>query len=98
MDNVSRWGGEEFIFILPETYSDGAAQLAEKLRASVQVKDFEYMGQRINITMTFGVASFLRGETLESCIARADTALDQGKEHGRNRVMLGSYKGLSLIS
>ncbi|MFT6274202.1 MAG: diguanylate cyclase (GGDEF)-like protein [Halioglobus sp.] len=98
MDNISRWGGEEFIFILPETYSDGAAQLAEKLRASLQVKDFEYRGQHINVTMTFGVASFLRGETLENCIARADTALYQGKERGRNRVMLGSYKGLSLIS
>jgi diguanylate cyclase (GGDEF)-like protein len=98
MDTISRWGGEEFIFILPETYSEGAAQLAEKLRASVQAKDFEYMGEHLNITMTFGVASFLRGETLESCIARADTALYQGKERGRNRVMLGSYKGLSLIS
>ena len=98
MDDVSRWGGEEFIILLPETNSDGAALLAEKLRASVQERDFDYKGRRLNITMTFGVASFLRGETLDSCIARADTALYQGKERGRNRVMLGSYKGLSLIN
>ena len=98
MDEVSRWGGEEFMIILPETNTEGAAQLAENLRLAIQDRVFEYKGRRLNITMTLGVASFRRGESLDSCIARADTALYHGKERGRNRVMVGSYKGLSLIS
>jgi PleD family two-component response regulator len=48
--------------------------------------------------MTFGIAEHRKGEALEACIARADTALYTGKERGRNRVMIGKYRGLTLVS
>ncbi|MEH6611733.1 MAG: diguanylate cyclase [Halioglobus sp.] len=98
VDRAARWGGEEFIILLPETDSEGATALAEKLRASIADNLFEFQSIRQRITMTFGVAEHRAGETLEACIARADKALYEGKESGRNKVTLGSYKGLSLIS
>jgi len=98
MDEVARWGGEEFMLMLPETSSEGASQVAEKLRSFIDNKEFEYEGQQLGVTMTFGVASFRKGETLDRCIDRADSGLYAGKEQGRNRVTVGSVPGLSLIS
>jgi diguanylate cyclase (GGDEF)-like protein len=98
VDKVARWGGEEFILLLPETDIEGASVLGEKLRRTIHDNLFEFGGQQLSITMTFGIASFRKGETLEACIARADTALYHGKEHGRNKVMIGNYKGLSLVN
>lgn len=98
VDRAARWGGEEFVFLLPETDANGAARLAEKLRESIAMNLFEYAGKRVNVTLTFGVATHRKGENLDNCIARADTALYHGKERGRNRVMIGSFKGLTLVN
>ena len=98
VDRVARWGGEEFIFLLPETDTEGGAVLAEKLREAIASNLFEFDDQRLGITMTFGIAAFRKGESLDSCISRADTALYHGKEGGRNKVMIGNYKGLSLVN
>jgi len=97
VDRVARWGGEEFILLLPETDSEGAVVLAEKLRQAVAEADFQLGDHGLSVTMTFGVASFRKGESLDACIARADTALYKGKESGRNRVVIGRYTGLSLV-
>jgi diguanylate cyclase (GGDEF)-like protein len=98
VDRVARWGGEEFIFLLPETDADGAAVLAEKLREDIAGNLFEFAGERMGVTVTLGIAVHRKGEKLDSTIARADTALYHGKKRGRNRVMIGSYKGLTLVS
>jgi diguanylate cyclase (GGDEF)-like protein len=98
VDRVARWGGEEFILLLPETELEGAAVLAEKLRQGIAGNMFEFGGQRLSITMTFGVAGYRKGETLDACIARADAALYHGKERGRNQVMVGNCNGLTLVS
>ncbi|MCZ6832092.1 MAG: GGDEF domain-containing protein [Gammaproteobacteria bacterium] len=90
MDSIARWGGEEFMLVLPETSAEGAALLAEKLCSTLEARRFEFGGQRLGVTMTFGLATFRKGETLENCIARADAALYQGKDQGRNRVMVGA--------
>lgn len=89
IDQVARWGGEEFVFLLPETSAAGAAVLADKLRDRLAGSEIEYGGQRFAITVTFGVSEFQRGESLDSCIARADAALYRGKDQGRDRVVVG---------
>ena len=97
VDRIARWGGEEFILLLPETDVDGSATLADSLREAIDSNLFEFAGERHRITMTFGVAGYRKGESLDSCVARADNALYEGKEAGRNRVMIDSYKGLTLV-
>ncbi|MEH6584234.1 MAG: diguanylate cyclase [Halioglobus sp.] len=98
VDRMGRWGGEEFIFLLPETDAEGAGVLAEKLRDAIANNLFEYSGERVTVTLTFGVAVHRKGESLDSAIARADNALYRGKERGRNQVMVGGYKNLSLVN
>jgi diguanylate cyclase (GGDEF)-like protein len=90
MDSVARWGGEEFMVIIPETGPEGAALLAESLRLSVQNSQFQYGEERLGVTMTLGIATFGKGDTLDSCIARADEALYGGKQQGRNQVGLNA--------
>ncbi len=98
MDEIARWGGEEFIFMLPESSSTSASQVAEKLRAFLENEQFEFEGQHLGVTMTFGIATFHKDETLDQCIARADAAMYEGKERGRNRVSVDGPPELSLIS
>ena len=98
VDRLARWGGDEFIILLPETDTDGAVALAEQLRDTVAGTPFDCGGHSLDITMTFGVSSYRRGEALDNCVARADTALTQGKKRGPNRVMIGSYRGLTLVN
>jgi len=86
-DIISRWGGEEFLILLPETPLAGAQCVAEKLRQKImehvhQIRDMEF-----NVTITFGVSEVKSDFDTEICIKRADNALYQGKENGRNRVM-----------
>ncbi len=81
-----RWGGEEFICILPGTDLKAAADFAEKLRAKVDENC--YVKVR-HATMSFGVTKALPGDTKESFVKRADEALYEAKETGRNRVVIG---------
>ncbi|TXS89234.1 diguanylate cyclase [Parahaliea maris] len=88
VDRVARWGGEEFILLLPETGGEGAARVAEKLRERLEEHLFDFQGTRLHISMTFGATEYRRGESLDHCVARADAALYRGKDAGRNRVVL----------
>lgn len=88
VDTVARWGGEEFVFLLPETDLKGAERLAEKIRTTLEHRMFSYEGSVLSLTITIGVAAFHRGMRLEDCVARADAALYLGKQEGRNRVVL----------
>jgi diguanylate cyclase (GGDEF)-like protein len=83
IDTVGRWGGEEFLAILPETGIDGATQLADKLRREIEAYAFPVVGCR---TASFGVAVLRPTENIKDLIARADAALYLAKESGRNRV------------
>lgn len=83
IDSVGRWGGEEFIIVCPETDFQGAIQLAESLRANLAGTSFNTVG---NMTASFGVAEYQIGEPALKLIERADKALYQAKEVGRNRV------------
>jgi len=98
IDIVGRWGGEEFIFILPETNTDGAAVVAEYLRLAVETANFQLEEEPLKFTMTFGIAIHQKGEKLDTTVHRADTAMYQGKEAGRNQVVIEQYRALSVIS
>lgn len=88
MDIVSRWGGEEFLFLLPETDKEGAVHLANKLRNLIEELIVNYNEKKIKITMTFGVAMYEEDdETIENTIKKADEALYVGKKSGKNCVI-----------
>ena len=85
-DLVARWGGEEFICLLPETDFTGAMNVAEKIRISISSETHKCSTEEIKVTTTVGVAVYNGDEILHECIARADKALYQGKADGRNQV------------
>lgn len=87
-DVVARWGGEEFLLLLPDTGVDGAHVLAEKLRCAVQAQSFTSDVGSFEVTMTFGVALWSTGSSIAGCIREADDALYEGKRQGRNRVVV----------
>ncbi|NQT65816.1 MAG: GGDEF domain-containing protein, partial [FCB group bacterium] len=86
----ARWGGEEFLFLLPGTDNKGSKIITEKIRRKIEKEKIEYKGSMISITMTFGICSFSKSITTDECISRADKALYEGKKSGKNRIV--SYK------
>lgn len=87
-DSVSRWGGEEFLLLLPETDAAGAASLAEKLRSKIANIAFDDGSFQITITLTFGINVYDRVQNMDSLISAADSALYEGKQKGRNCVVI----------
>jgi two-component system cell cycle response regulator len=92
IDMVGRYGGEEFIVILPDTTEDDAAQFAERVRRRVSEHVYRDEATEVRMTVSSGVASFpeaaVEGE--EMLLKRADEALYRAKESGRNRVVCAS--------
>ncbi|KAB7622809.1 GGDEF domain-containing protein [Alkalilimnicola sp. S0819] len=86
MDVVCRYGGEEFVVLLPRCDLDGARACAERVRQEVAGTPFLIDEQWISITASFGCANLRPGEDRKSFIERADQALYRAKENGRNRV------------
>ncbi|WP_128814717.1 sensor domain-containing diguanylate cyclase [Vibrio mytili] len=82
-DSFARWGGEEFVLLLPNTDEDSSMLVAEKLRSLIE--QYIFSGPR-NITVSIGISEFqLDDSSLEDAIERADTALYHSKENGRNQ-------------
>ncbi len=86
-DFVARWGGEEFLFFLPETDLVGAVKLADRVRESIAASQFQYSDRSLSVTMTSGVCQYTGEENIDDCLKRADNALYQGKSQGRNCVV-----------
>jgi polar amino acid transport system substrate-binding protein len=84
-DACGRWGGEEFILVSLESGIYESQKVAEKLRQKIEVHDF---GIPVNITCSFGVAQYENEEPLEHFVHRADMALYEAKNTGRNRVVV----------
>ena len=89
-DVVARWGGEEFVVILPGTEIGGAGALAEDLRVALAERPLDTPLATVRVTASFGVAQFDRTERPEDVLARADAALYEAKAAGRDAVHLGT--------
>jgi len=86
-DKAVRWGGEEFLIVLPDTTIEDAKKLAERVRAQVQESTLYYEESSINVTISIGIAQFEATDfNYEPAIARADNGLYNAKKLGRNQV------------
>ena len=85
-DVLSRFGGEEFIILLPLTSLDGAQKLAERIRQNAESTHIKNQEEKVYFTASFGVTSFIKSDDIEDNIRQADNALYRAKENGRNQV------------
>jgi diguanylate cyclase len=88
-DFIARFGGEEFVLLMPATPPAVGAKLLETLRAAIEACPFHFKGERVTITLSMGLATFRAGEHSDLVLKRADQALYRAKNAGRNRVELG---------
>jgi diguanylate cyclase (GGDEF)-like protein len=87
-DVCARWGGEEFLFLLTETNLDGASTLARKILDSISMTEFKANRPGIRITASIGLCEYVAGESLYDCVSRADQALKEAKQGGKNRYVV----------
>lgn len=85
-DTVARWGGEEFLFILPQTNQSGAYQMANKILTAVQELTLKFAHEQAQVTISIGVEELTAEMTLDECINSADSRLYKAKTLGRNQV------------
>lgn len=85
-DFIARFGGEEFVILMPETKIDAAIKVAEKLRTTMMDCPFHSSNRKVPVTMSLGVCEFKKGDTQEIAFDKADKALYKAKESGRNKV------------
>ncbi len=88
-DFVSRYGGEEFVILMPGTSEEQAVSAVEKIRHAVECSPFNFHGQPVQITLSLGVAEVQSDDSIEDLFGRADKALYEAKRLGRNRIELG---------
>src|SRR5690554_2091917 len=88
-DFIARLGGEEFVLLLPETGVEEATAVIDQLRGHVGQLPFHFGGQPVTITFSAGLSEFQEGDLEDMVFDRADRALYQAKEGGRNRVVAG---------
>ncbi|MFQ5927661.1 MAG: GGDEF domain-containing protein, partial [Terriglobia bacterium] len=86
-DKVGRYGGEEFLLVLPETGLDQTTKIAERIRARVSESEFDIGDKKIKLTISIGATLFVKGEDLAQLLSRVDRALYDAKESGRNLVV-----------
>lgn len=101
IDCFGRYGGEEFLLVLPQTPLEGARIKAERVREAIAALKFPDMGEDFRVTVSIGVAEYHRDESTDDTLLRADQALYAAKGDGRNNVKLapnldGSSQTLSL--
>ncbi|QEN04397.1 diguanylate cyclase [Thiospirochaeta perfilievii] len=87
-DCIARWGGEEFLIILPETTLDSGYLVAEKIRKNIEKIEINYNNYKIKVTVSLGGCLYNNNLYIEQSIHSADEALYVSKSNGRNRVSL----------
>ncbi|MBI4006322.1 MAG: GGDEF domain-containing protein [Gammaproteobacteria bacterium] len=90
-DILARYGGDEFIALLPETDSENAVEVGDRIRKAVENTAFDMEGNQIKTTVSIGIANFPKhAENTDSLLHKVDRAMYQSKNSGRNRVTLYS--------
>lgn len=87
-DFVARFGGEEFVALMPETSVEEALQTLDSIRAAIAECPFHFRSQPVSITLSAGIACFTAGDDPDAVFERADAALYRAKEAGRNRCVV----------
>lgn len=93
IDIPTRYGGEEFILIMPFTGLDAALDVADRLRKAIKAHVVRFEGQELSVTCSFGVAEYNGDEYSEKFIERADVSLYQAKNNGRDQVCAATICG-----
>jgi len=88
-DFIARFGGEEFVLLVPDTPLAAGAKLAESLRTAIEACPFHFKGEPVTVTVSIGMTAFKTDEHSDLVLKRADQALYRAKNAGRNRVELG---------
>lgn len=84
-DTIARWGGEEFLFILPDTCAEKSIIIVKKIHQSMNQKFFQYQENTLKVTVSMGIKTVLADENIKQSINTADEYLYQAKNAGRNR-------------
>lgn len=87
-DFIARFGGEEFVMLFPETKAQDALNVTNKLRETIENSNFNANGERLSITLSCGLTEYIPDDNNESIFVRADSALYQAKQHGRNQCVV----------
>ncbi|HEY8337278.1 MAG TPA: GGDEF domain-containing protein [Tardiphaga sp.] len=85
-DRFGRYGGEEFLLVLPDTSHETAVQMLDRLRALITMLDWSAFSDGLTVTISAGVATLGPNDTADALLARADSALYAAKKRGRNRI------------
>ena len=96
-DIVARWGGEEFLILLPELSLPEALHVAERIRETISTEPVIYQGAKLEITVTLGAAALDVNLGMEESIKRADQALYEGKRQSKNCVAYCGAEGQCLV-
>ncbi|POA57880.1 MULTISPECIES: GGDEF domain-containing protein [unclassified Pseudomonas] len=88
-DFIARFGGEEFVLLMPDTPWAAGTRLVETLRAAIEACPFHFKGEPVTVTVSIGLSAFKAGDRSDLVIKRADQALYRAKDAGRNRVEAG---------
>jgi diguanylate cyclase (GGDEF)-like protein len=91
-DSIARWGGEEFLFLFPDTSLKQGVSVAEKIRNTIEHEKFMFKNQQIQCRLSFGVAEFRDFSDVKKAINAADKALYAAKTQGRNRVVAATER------
>jgi diguanylate cyclase len=86
-DFIGRFGGEEFVILMPGTTVEKAATVLEELRNGIENSPFHFKNERVTITISIGFTDFRQDDTLDQVFERADKAMYRAKGDGRNQVM-----------
>lgn len=94
-DYIGRFGGEEFVVLMPGTSLEQGAIALEELRAGIEASPFHFKNEPVPVTISIGYTQFSHGDTLDSVFERADQAMYRAKDQGRNRAVQDTHTAVA---